>query len=189
MRFGHDPGSLERVLAIDLGVRWDIGAPSPHLVQSESRTFLTFFLHDPDPAWDGTWVTVVDPAGDQVRSIGVIEWLGCDGAVLGGLNDEAMHGHPLYSRGLGEYKAFEVQASQWVSELERANSVHPHHRPEEYAQLRHYLLGFHDSTFECIARAFASYSTRSSMSAVLASLARSVLDRDLLPFVPVLRSP
>ncbi len=34
------------------------------------------------------------------------------------------------------------------------NSVHPCHRPEGYAKLRHFVLAFHDSTFECVARGY-----------------------------------
>ena len=32
------------------------------------------------------------------------------------------------------------------------NAVHRHHRPEAFAQLTHFVLSFHDSTFECVAR-------------------------------------
>jgi hypothetical protein len=32
--------------------------------------------------------------------------------------------------------------------------VHAQHRPEQYAQLRHVVLAFHDSTFECVAKSY-----------------------------------
>jgi hypothetical protein len=34
------------------------------------------------------------------------------------------------------------------------NSVHPYHRPARYEELRHFVLAFHDSTFECVAKSY-----------------------------------
>jgi hypothetical protein len=31
------------------------------------------------------------------------------------------------------------------------NSVHPDHDPERFRSSKHYVLSFHDSTFECVA--------------------------------------
>ena len=69
-------------------------------------------------------------------------------------NDEAFHGHPLASRGLAPYRVFEVRRSSFVRELERMNSVHPQHKPEDFDTLKHFVFAFHDSTFECAARDF-----------------------------------
>ena len=66
-------------------------------------------------------------------------------------DDEALHGHPLYDRGLRRYGAYELRHSSWVRALERMNRVHPRHSPERFARLRHYVFTFHDSTFECVA--------------------------------------
>jgi|GEM_PF-7085066 len=35
------------------------------------------------------------------------------------------------------------------------NTVHPHHRDEAFAELKHFVLPFHDTTFECVARGYA----------------------------------
>jgi hypothetical protein len=183
MRFGHDPATGERVRAVDFGLRPDLGAPLPVLVQSEHRTFLAFYLSAYDPDWDGTWVTIVDPTdADAEEPLGVIEFLGCDGAVLGGLNDEAIHGHPLWSTGLEDLRdaGGEVLDSAWIAELERANSVHPNHTPALFAHLRHFVLLLHDSTFECVAGGFRSYQTRQSMPSLVTLLAGVVNGRDAL---------
>jgi hypothetical protein len=175
----------ERVQAVDLGLHWDVGAPLPHLLQSERRTFIAFYLPDPPPGWDGTFVEVVDPASPQPAPLGVIEWLGCRGAVLGGPNDEACQGHRLWNDGLsdvGWYRAAEVTNSRWISDLEKANRVHPRHRPESYASYRHFILGFHDSTFECIAIRFRAWATMTSMPEALVTLAAHLDDRSDLPF-------
>jgi hypothetical protein len=66
-----------------------------------------------------------------------------------------LRGHPLASRGLQAYSAFEVRNSSWIRQLERMNSVHPQHNPARYSMLHHYVFAFHDSTFECVARDFS----------------------------------
>jgi hypothetical protein len=48
---------------IDIGPRWDIGAPIPHLISNGSQAFAVCLASQPDPHWDGTYVTVVSPAG------------------------------------------------------------------------------------------------------------------------------
>ena len=175
-RRGH---SKERVKPVDVGLQWDIGAPMPHLLQSESRTFLTFYLSDPRPDWDGTFVEVIDPTSPAPASLGVIQWLSCRGAVLGGLNDEAYEGHRLWERGLSEvgaYRAAEVMNSAWIAALEVENRVHPYHRAEAYASYRHFILGLHDSTFECVAEGFRTWKAAISMPEMLGTLAARLND-------------
>jgi hypothetical protein len=72
--------------------------------------------------------------------------------LLGAPNDESLNAHPLYGRGLRRYEFAEVEDSPWIAELEEANRVHPSHSPDAFADLRHFILPFHDSTFECVAR-------------------------------------
>jgi hypothetical protein len=69
-------------------------------------------------------------------------------------NDEAFHGHPLMGRGLHAYGAFRVVNSPWIAELASINAVHERDDPQLWSGLTHYLLGFHDSTFECFAAGF-----------------------------------
>jgi hypothetical protein len=40
---------------LDLRLEWDVGAPLPHLLASEGRTFLVFYLKETPERWDGTW--------------------------------------------------------------------------------------------------------------------------------------
>jgi hypothetical protein len=179
-------GTNERVRPTEVGLRWDGGAPLPHLLQSELRTFLAFYLDD--PSRDGTRGEGVDPTSTKPAPIGVIEWLSCMGAVLGGPNDEAYHGHRLWEQGLssvGAYRAAEVDGSAWVAELERSSRVHESHRPEAYTEYRHFILGFHDSTFECVAAGFRAFRADDSMPHVLAILAVAVDQRAELPFEEV----
>jgi hypothetical protein len=75
-------------------------------------------------------------------------------SMFGPPNDEAFAGHPLAERGLHPYGAFEVQHSSWIRSLEKMNSVHPHHRAERFDEYRHFVLVFHDTTFECVATGY-----------------------------------
>jgi hypothetical protein len=164
----------ERVQPIDVGVRWDPGAPMPHLLQSESRTFLVFHVFDQPPGRIGTVANVTDSTSFAPRPLGVVQWVSCRGAVLGSPNDEAYHGHRLWDQGLsdvGAYRAAEVLNSSWVAGLETANRVHPRHRPEAFASDRHFILGFHDSTFECVATGFRTWMAAVPMPEMLATLA------------------
>ena len=119
--------------------------------RAEWRTFLAFFLADPPAGWDGR--SVVDPASPEPARVGVVEWLRCRAAILGGPNDEALHGHRLWRRGLdvvGAYAASEVVGSGWIAAMEEADRVHAQHRPEAFAT--------------CAASSSASTTRRSSAS-------------------------
>ena len=52
------------------------------------------------------------------------------------------------------------------------NRVHEHHRPERYAELRHYVFAFHDSTFECVARGFDVTVCEGSIASAVTEMAR-----------------
>jgi len=83
--------------------------------------------------------------------------------MFGPPNDEAFEGHPLYSAGLRPYSVAEVRQSSWIRRLERMNAVHPAHRPEHFLKYRHYVLAFHDRTFECVAKGHRIETLRGSM--------------------------
>jgi hypothetical protein len=70
---------------------------------------------------------------------------------FGSPSDETITGHPLARRGLKPYGVFEVIGSSWIRSLERMNQVHPQHDQRRFERLRHFVLTFHDHTFECVA--------------------------------------
>src|SRR5262245_56986113 len=43
-------------------LKWDTGAPMPHLMVNDNRALLAFLLSVPDPEWDGSYVTVKSPS-------------------------------------------------------------------------------------------------------------------------------
>ncbi|MEL6615085.1 MAG: hypothetical protein AAFQ43_05075 [Bacteroidota bacterium] len=111
----------------------DIGAPLPRLDSDEHEATITYFVQ----------------GSRDARA--TVTFSGLCALLSGPPNDEALHGHPLASRGLESYGVFEIKQSSWVRALERMNRVHPRHLPEHFDMLRHVVITFHDSTFECVA--------------------------------------
>ncbi|HEX9035076.1 MAG TPA: hypothetical protein VF834_24815 [Streptosporangiaceae bacterium] len=101
---------------IDLGVRLDSGAPLPHVISDSRNTVVIFYLDEPDPAWDGTTATIVDPASPAPAALGMVHFTGAYLTKFGGLNDEAVEGHPLHGYGLEQYEAHVVRNSEWIAE-------------------------------------------------------------------------
>jgi hypothetical protein len=85
----------EYAVPIEFPVSWDTGAPLPYLLQSDYRTFLSFFLRDVDPGWDGTYARVRSPNDSSAERIALVEFERCICTKMGDPNDEVLHGHPL----------------------------------------------------------------------------------------------
>src|SRR5262245_11742490 len=135
----------------------DPGAPSPLILSNEFSCAVAYYgrvVLGPPPALESIAVVIFD---------GHVHY-------SGNPNDEALSGHPLYSRGLRSYAAFEVFNSSWIRKLGQLNRVHPHHRSDVFSTLRHFVLTFHDSTFECVGRGYESLLLDGSMSDALARM-------------------
>ena len=144
----------ETVILLDWEHEWDKGAPMPHIVSNGIRLFLVYYLAKNDPGWDGTYVHVVNPASGDKTGVALVEFRHVVSYRFGTPNDEVIHGHPLYGKGLEAYKAHEVIRSSWIAENEKINSVHFCYNPGYWRSLKHYILTFHDDTFECIAQGY-----------------------------------
>lgn len=115
--------------------RPDAGAPKPVLWASERLVAVAYYAVGP---------------GDAVALVTFDAYA----HALGPPNDEALEGHPLFSRGLGNNKAFEVKGSSWIRNLERMNRVHIWHDAARFSQYRHFMITFQDATFECVAESY-----------------------------------
>jgi hypothetical protein len=154
----------EWVRQIDLGITWDPNAPYPCLLQTDHHAFLILNLFDDTPLGG-------DPTTVNANLVGVIEWKDLYASLMGPPNHEAISGHRLWDRGLRDVLwAGEVLGSNWVRSLERMNAVHPRHDPRRYEGLRHFVLRFKESTFECVARGFVSEKRRGPISEVSADI-------------------
>jgi hypothetical protein len=65
--------------------------------------------------------------------------------------DEALSAHRLYASGVGFYGVYEVIGSSWLQSIKVANRTHPSHIDSNFDAYRHFVVTFHDETFECIA--------------------------------------
>ena len=171
-----DSKGVPYAVPCDFPVMWDVGAPLPFLLCNDYRTFLTFYVSDPDPNWDGTYVNVIDPSSEEPASLCLVTFEGCSSAKLGHPNDEAQGGHPLSGRGLEGYTAQIVRNSPWLAEVARTNSAHPYDNPDTWKQLNHYVFWFHDTTFECLARGYEVEVTSESMADLLTRVQKRLLD-------------
>jgi hypothetical protein len=167
----YEVDALDEVIELGDAPRPDAGAPLPLVLSDEGHLLLAYLVSEPDPAWDGSYTTVVSPESDGML-VALVRFRRPSAHLFGPPNDEAFAGHPLAARGLGPYRVFEVRRSSWVRKLERMNSVHPRHDRERFlARRRHFVFAFHDSTFECVAEGFESEVFRGSMRSALARMA------------------
>src|SRR5262245_61498128 len=82
--------------------QWSIGAPVPLVISDDGRTVLAYYLEEVLSERDGR---TTPNLSDQVA---IIRFASCYALMFGPPNDEAFDGHPLASRGLEPYRAFEV---------------------------------------------------------------------------------
>ena len=154
----------------------DIGAPMPHVITNGGKTIVVFHAGLPaDPAWDGTDVTIIRPSSQQSYDLAWVKFEGVAATLLGPPNDEAISGHPLWTAGLEPYCFHIVENSTWRSDYTSRNRVHPHHNAERWNRLNHYLITFHDETFECLATNHTSGATRSTLRTKLNELIDDLL--------------
>lgn len=167
----YEGDSLDRVIELHDSPRPDFGAPLPLVVGDDLHLVLAYLVSEPDPAWDGTYVTVVTPESQEAL-VALIRFQWSSAHMFGPPNDEAFSGHPLAARGLRPYGIYEIRDSSWIRRLERMNSVHPRHdRTRLLEHLRHFVFAFHDTTFECVARGFDSEVFRGSRRLALERIA------------------
>jgi hypothetical protein len=129
----------------------DIGAPIPVIISGEYKLDLLYFY---DKEFEKSTTGYLDMPQERHNSDMGIAHLSFKYASVhkfGYPNDEVLSAHPYYSLGLSSYTMFEVEGSDWIAAIEKMNQVHISHNPGRFKLLRHYIITFKDSTFECIA--------------------------------------
>ena len=148
-----------------------VGAPAPLLLADEGRLLLAYDLERLPGA--GAVVHVVDPVA-QPTPAALVEFHRPRAVTLGPPGGETLPAHPLAARGLRWYAAQEVVHSSWIRQLERIDRAHPRHDPARFARLRHFVITFHDSTFECVAEGFAATICTGGRADALADMQRRI---------------
>jgi hypothetical protein len=156
--FMYQP-KYDRVIELSGTPQADIGTPFPIVLVTDSRVSLAYYMtrDTDDPS--------ARPGVVPSESIALVRFEGVRAHYFGPPNDEALNGHPLYSRGLLPYAFSEVLDSSWLQSLVAMNAVHPHHEPRHFAGLRHLIFTFKENTFECISRGYSWAIMRVSMTA------------------------
>src|ERR1700733_2609675 len=131
--------------------RFDVGAPCPFVFAGDHLLVIAYYLSADDRTLR---VRFARPRAH----------------FFGPPNDEAFSGHPLAERGLEPFGVFEVRNSSCVRQLEKMNRVHPHHHPDLYADLRHFVFTFKERTFECVAHDMQFEKTEGSVADALRPL-------------------
>lgn len=130
----------DQVVELSTIPRSSVGAPMPVMLSDEHLTMVAYYTQEADFKPD-----------DSNEPIAIVSFKRCYSSMFGPPNDEAFSGHPLSSRGLTPYSFFLIKNSSWLRILEKMNSVHPYHSSKLFEKYNHFVLSFHDSTFECIA--------------------------------------
>lgn len=130
----------------------DPGAPLPIVHASENGLQIAFYVAEGDSHWKSSHAKLWSDSDELVVEdcVAIVTCHGNYAHAFGPPNDEAFSGHPLSERGLHPYGVFEVKDSSWIRAFEQMNSVHEAHSPEAFSQYRHFVISFHDSTFECV---------------------------------------
>jgi hypothetical protein len=151
---------------IDLGVTWDGGAPMPQVISDGSTTVLLCYASESPANTRGEGAPTSVATKGRSNLIRFTFSL-CSSIRFGSPNDEVLHGHPLYGRGLEFYQAHIVRNSAWLAELNVINSAHSQYRgPSDET---HFLFAFHDDTFEAIADEVRVEEFEGSMRSALAA--------------------
>ena len=139
-------GQGQRAIAIDDAPRPEAGAPMPVLLAGEARAVLVYYASDDPPE------LVDDPVPEL---LGILDFRGLGSCYFGYPNDEGLHDHPLYERGLSFYGVYRVEHSPWAS-----------------WGGTHFIVTLHDSTFECTAEGLIAQAVRRRFGDVVAEAAR-----------------
>jgi hypothetical protein len=128
------------------------------MLAGEHRTLFAFYRDERD---------AVDSNEAQVA-----EFVGCLSVTFGFPNDEALSGHRLWGSGLEFYALHEVLGSRWLDDIRQVERVHPRSSSIPFVDVKHFLLTFHDTTMEALARDVRALSAHRTMAeAVSAAVA------------------
>lgn len=143
---GQGESTAEADYVIELDLPWSPGggAPGPRLWLSEREAVLAYR---------------VGPTGLDPDAVAVLRFPRCQFAMFGAPGHNGLFMHPLHRQGLELYGIYEVLSSsfhpgqrQWMTDARGVPRAASPGRPSgSRGSSRHFIITFHDQTFECIA--------------------------------------
>lgn len=127
----------------------------PLVLSSEDRSFVVFEQTE---------------NGSLPAKTTAVEFVGCLLLTTGFPNDEVLHGHRLWGRGLDFLRVHEVVHSSWLAEQQAIERHNPNSPDHPFDSLTHYLLTFQDSIVEALAAGLVIAGTWQSRAGALAAL-------------------
>jgi hypothetical protein len=113
------------------------GAPEPAIHVMGNSLLLAYLASEQE--WSG-----------ECEEFAVVEFTGVLQHIFGYPNDEALGGHPLYSKGLDHYAFNEILDSPYLEELGARNALAFPGTETQFKEFHHWVVTFHDETLEVI---------------------------------------
>lgn len=168
----------EHVVELKIGCHPEAAVSGAMLLQSESAVFLLFNAMSDETNAEGRYEDVGTAA---------IEFKHCRRTLFGGPNDEAIPEHRLFDKGLADcgYGICEVLNSAWAKEVmgqarKSAKRIWGDRFEKAYEKhnwsIRHFIVTFHDSTFECLADDFAVSVHQGPFTDLLSHISQRILE-------------
>lgn len=127
----------------------DYGAPQPIVISSENDLIVAFYLDSgsiPDELIERN--TILDSKIVIIKFNSFIKY------TFGIPGNESIYHHPYSKLGLSSCGFYELTGSDLIEELEDIEKNHPYFNPDNWKMYNHYILTFHDTMFECVAKSF-----------------------------------
>ncbi|MDO3644607.1 hypothetical protein [Mucilaginibacter sp. L3T2-6] len=125
----------------------DTGAPSPTIIANDNNLYVTY-----NKMTSRSCVT--EENVQKKNKILVVKFNNCLQFSFGLPSDETISGHRYYGLGLASYAVYELLNSDLIDELKHIEAVHPYFNNEKYETYKHYIITFHEKTFECVAEGY-----------------------------------
>jgi len=152
--YSLSPFASDTVLGLGDVPQPSVESPCPIVLADDAQLFVLYVLQSKPEGWYDSWVKMIS-SDSEGAPFAIIVFHHPLAYYHGIPDDEALHGHPLYRRGLRPHGAFEIENSSWQEGLLKMRGMQAAHRIENYHRYRHFVLAFRDTTFECLAESYS----------------------------------
>ena len=140
----------ESAIPIDFPLIWGSSIYTPTVISDGSKLLLVSNFYSIAQNYDKSTLKVFGDENALSNGVNVIiEFLGWVDFKSGKIGEDFI-GHPDYIPSLRSYKTYEVINSGWLRNLKQIMTP----TGPSFSKSRHFVLGFHDTRFECIANGY-----------------------------------